>query len=88
MYIGTPGRRTGNRVDLETHEFGWLLTCRDPDGRLLYYANEGDSEAAARRMAERVARMFSAAVFVHGRPRPSRWRRWLGRAGADPRSRA
>lgn len=51
---------SGIRVEIEPHEYGWVVTCRDGEGRLLYFANAGESEVQARRAARNVARIYNA----------------------------
>ena len=61
MDIGRNARgNSGIRVEIEPEEYGWVVTCRDETGRLLYFANAGESEVQARRAARNVARIYNA----------------------------
>jgi len=51
---------SGIRVEIEAEEYGWVVTCRDAAGHLLYFANAGESEVQARRAARNIARIYNA----------------------------
>lgn len=74
---------SGIRVEVEPHEYGWIVTCRDESGRLLYFANAGESEVQARRSAQHVARIYNGEW--DGRiPQPGGARRAPGRGPGIP----